>query len=175
MRGVATTILLALLAGGCSTITPAPPVQRQVVSPNGEPLGRAESATRCEERLGAWFDRTDRDRDGRLSESEWQADADAWFARIDADRDGFATVGELTLIRRVLDPAESPPPSQVASRGRIVTVIDRSPDPVMAADTNLDFRVSTAEFRLLGEKRYALKAREGAPDRTTILAECRRY
>lgn len=175
MRGVATTILLALLASGCSTINPAPPVQRQVVSPNGEPLGRAEGAARCEERLEAWFQRVDHDRDARLSENEWLADADAWFARIDADSDGFASVNELTLIRRTLDPAEPAPPPQTASRGRSPTIIDRSPDPVMAADTNLDFKVSAAEFRLLSEKRYALKAREGAPDRVIITAECRRY
>lgn len=175
MRGVATTILLALLVGGCSTISPAPPVQRQIVSPNGEPLGRAEGTTRCEERLEAWFLRVDQNRDGRLSENEWLADADAWFVRIDADRDEFVTVSELTLIRRSIDPAEPAPPSQTASRGRSPTIIDRSPDPVMAADTNLDFRVSAAEFRLLSEKRYALKAREGAPDRMIIMAECRRY
>lgn len=175
MRGVATTILLVLLTSGCSTIGPAPPVQHQIASPNGEPLGRAEGTARCEERLEAWFQRVDHDRDGRLSENEWLADADAWFARIDADRDGFATVSELTLIRRSLDPAEPAPPPQTVSRGRSPTIIDRSPDPVMAADTNLDFRVSTAEFRLLSEKRYALKAREGAPDRMIIMAECRRY
>lgn len=175
MRGVATTILLGLLAVGCSTISPAPPAQRQVISPNGEPLGRAVSATQCEERLGVWLDRADRDRDGHVSEDEWLADADAWFARVDADGDGFITVNELTLIRRSLDPAEPAAPSQTASRGRNQTVIDRSPDPVMAADTNLDFRVSAAEFRLLSEKRYALKARDGTPDRAVILAECRRY
>ncbi|MFN4163933.1 MAG: hypothetical protein ACK4GK_05120 [Ferrovibrio sp.] len=175
MRGVATTILLVLLTGGCSTISPAPSLQRQIVSPNGEPLGRAESTARCEERLEAWFQRVDQNRDGRLSDNEWLADADAWFARIDADRDGFATVSELTLIRRSLDPAEPAPPPQTVRRGRSPTIIDRSPDPVMAADTNLDFRVSAAEFRLLSEKRYALKAREGAPDRMIIMAECRRY
>ncbi|MFN4277949.1 MAG: hypothetical protein ACK4FJ_16770 [Ferrovibrio sp.] len=104
----------------------------------------------------------------------WPADADAWFTRVDADRDGFVTVNELTLIRRSLDPTEPVPASRTASRGRRTTIIDRSPDPVMAADANLDFRVSAGEFRLLSEKRYALKAREGAPDRMIVMAECRR-
>lgn len=183
MRGVYLAILLAVLASGCTRPQPGQPAQQAVVSPNGEPLGRAGHAAACEDLLGAWFARADHDRDGRLSEAEWIADSDAWFGRADVDRDGFVTVSELTLLRRSLEPAGSgqpqgnpasnPPGNPRDSRSR--TVIDRSPDPVMAADANLDFRVSVAEARLLSERRYALKARDGAVERGAILSDCRRY
>jgi hypothetical protein len=183
MRGVYLAILLAVLASGCTRQQPGHPVQLAVVSPNGEPLGRAGDATACEELLGNWFSRADRDHDGRLSEAEWLADSDTWFGRADADHDGFVTVSELTLLRRSLEPAGSGQPqgnSPGNSPGnprdtRSRTVIDRSPDPVMAADTNLDFRVSAAEARLLSERRYALKARDGAVERGAVLSDCRRY
>lgn len=177
MRGVYLAILLAMLASGCSRSSSGPPAPRAVISPNGEPLGRADNPARCEELLGTWFSRTDHDHDGRLSDAEWLADAEGWFSRADTDRDGFVTVSELTAIRRVTEPAEPEQPRpQPGPRGdRSRQIIDRAPDPVMAADTNLDFRVSLAEFRLLSEKRHGLKSREGAPDRASILADCRRY
>ncbi|WP_300302397.1 hypothetical protein [Ferrovibrio sp.] len=174
MRGVYLAILLAMLASGCSRPPAGQPAQRSVISPNGEPLGRTDNPARCEELLGAWFASTDRDNDGRLSDAEWLADAEGWFRRVDADRDGFVTVSELTAIRRVTEP-EQPPPQPGPRGDRNRQIIDRAPDPVMAADTNLDFRVSPAEFRLLSEKRHGLKSRDGAPDRASILADCRRY
>ncbi len=171
MRDLYAVLLLAVSTAACSVANAPPQGQRMVVSPNGEPLGHADTMAGCEDRLAAWFARTDHDRDGRLSEREWLMDSEAWFGRADADRDGFVTVSELTLLRRELEPA-APPPTPVRGRGQ--SVIDRSPDPVMAADTNLDFRVSAAEFRLLSEKRYILKTRNGEPDRAAIAEECRR-
>jgi len=172
MRRLYVILLLAVSTAGCSIANAPPQGQRMVVSPNGEPLGRADNVALCEDRLSTWFARTDRNHDGRLSEREWLMDSETWFGRADADRDGFVTVSELTLLRRELEPAAPPP---APARGRGQSLIDRSPDPVMAADTNLDFRVSAAEFRLLSEKRYVLKTPNGEPDRAAIAEECRRW
>jgi len=174
MYRICAVMLLALVAGACSRPQPGRPLQQAVVSPHGEPLGRAGSAAACNELLAAWIARVDRDRNGEISQAEWMADAEAWFSRADSDQDGFVTVSELTALRRSLEPAEAAPPSN-SRDPRIRPVIDRSPDPVMAADTNLDFRVSQAEFRLLSEKRYALKARGSVVDRDSVLADCRGF
>ena len=138
-------------------------------SPNGEPLnGGTLGHPSCAEAIDQWFDRTDIDHDGFLTRVEFLADARTQFGRMDLDHDGFITSDELSafrqpftetrsdLLERQAKPAEAgqpnhrgshrdrdanaPPPRPSGTRPR------SAPDPVMSADTNLDFKVSLGEF-----------------------------
>lgn len=135
-------------------------------TPTGEPLGRAQ----CAHAASAWFVRTDSDRDGGLSGAEFSADAGAVFARLDRDADGFVTPDELQKARMpFFDQGGEPeqpqrprgsggmgggrPPAGGDMGGDMPTREGKSGgagsgslDPVMTADSNLDFKVSRAEF-----------------------------
>ncbi|MCA1909489.1 MAG: hypothetical protein LDL39_14115 [Magnetospirillum sp.] len=139
---------------------PAPGPERPqalplINTPTGEPLGRAQ----CPHAASAWFVRTDSDRDGGLSRAEFSTDAGAVFARLDRDTDGFVTPDELQKARMPFFDQGGQPEQPQRPRGSGVMGGDMparegknggggagSPDPVMTADSNLDFKVSRAEF-----------------------------
>lgn len=149
-RRFAPLLLIGLIATACSGRPERPAPTPPLYSPVGEYL-TATRGTACTEVLERWFDRVDVNRDGRFDAAERQAEAARLFALFDADRDGFVTPQELLAARRATAPAEpAPDPAAVRRRGRN---IDTSPDPVMAADVNLDFRVSRAEFEAHVERR----------------------
>ena len=142
-------------------------------SPNGEPLtGGALGHPSCTEALGQWFDRSDSDYDGSLTRAEFLADARTQFGRMDLDHDGFITSDELSTFRQPFtetrhEPRErqakppdagqpnhhgshrdrdaNPPGGSGAPRSSGAQP-GSTPDPVMSADTNLDFKVSLDEF-----------------------------
>lgn len=141
-RRFAIVALLALTVA-CSGRPERPVPTLPLYSPVGEYLP-VPRGTACAEALERWFERVDTNRDGRFDAAERQAEAARLFAAFDGDRDGFVTPQELLSARRATSPAE--PPSDPAAARRRGRSIDTSPDPVMAADLNLDFRVSRAEF-----------------------------
>ena len=147
-----------------------------VYSPNGEPLsGGAMGRLSCVEAIAAWFDRVDANHDGIVDLNELLADARVQFARMDLDNDGAIYPSELLTFRSTYQgPArrtnnvgvpDSPAEVNAGEMARlkamgyaagIVTaddpykkkyeaVADVS-DPVMSADTNLDFKVTLDEF-----------------------------
>lgn len=154
-------------------------------SPNGEPLGRAV----CADALTVWFGRVDANHDGSLSTAEFLNDSDTQFARLDRDHDGFITADELLELRRPFllqdqpderrpkggsgggfsgGPGGGPPgggPGGGAppggSSGSARGTSGQDVDPVMTADTNLDFKVSPTEFRHRAEEEFAHLDRDG--------------
>lgn len=175
-------VAMAVILSACDTMggfgmsdRPRPPQQHMISSPNGEPLGYASDRSRCEALLAEWFSAADTDRNGQLSDAEMYADAVRWFRRADADRDGAITVEELTALRRTI-PAPGAAPQQPERRTRAErdALVVREPDPVMAADINLDFRVSEAELLAMAGRRYATLSRHGSVDRAAVMAECER-
>jgi hypothetical protein len=169
-------LLLALLSG-CSMGPDRPPESQLISSPNGEPLGAVPDIARCEALLATWFNGADTNRDGQLSQSELEADAERWFRRADADGDGFVTVTELTAIRQPMEPPPPPrmirrsgPPSPFPDTSDLV--VRREVDLVMAADVNLDWRVSRDEFMAATARRYATATRRGPYNRAVAVADC---
>lgn len=153
---------------------PRPVEQYLIASPNGEPLGYASDHQHCEALLTGWFATADANRDGQVSDSEMYSDAVRWFRRADSDGNGAITVEELTLLRQGLTGRPEAAPQQGRSRAERDRPVVREPDPVMAADINLDFRVSEEELLAMAGRRYAALTRRGAADRTAVLADCDR-
>lgn len=172
---VISAILLALL-GGCGFGSERPAGAQLISSPNGEPLGAVNDTVRCETLLAEWFAAVDTNRDGLLSQAELESDALRWFLRADTDGDGFVTVTELTALRRPLEP---PPAPRMVSRGPASPfrddrnlIVHRELDLVMAADVNLDWRVSREEFMAATVRRYATATRREPYNRTVAMADC---
>lgn len=145
---LAVTLAVTACSGRPERPAPTPPLY----SPVGEYLP-VPRGTNCPDVLERWFERVDGNRDGRFDAAERQVEAARLFATFDADRDGFVTPQELLAARRAGAPAPAEPAPESASPRRRGRNIDTSPDPVMAADLNLDFRVSRAEFEAHVERR----------------------
>jgi Ca2+-binding EF-hand superfamily protein len=169
----AAAALLSLLAVACAGRPERPAAPRPVYSPLGEYLVTPRG-TSCTDALQRWFDRVDSNRDGRFDATERQAEAARLFAAFDADRDGFVTPQELLAARRAAAPAAAEPPPESAAPRRRGRNIDTSPDPVMAADLNLDFRVSRTEFDQHVERRLqaADTGRHGYLSKADLPALC---
>jgi Ca2+-binding EF-hand superfamily protein len=67
----------------------------------GEPF-RANS--RDDDTLADWFEQADKNRDGRLTLEEMQADADRFFALLDVNHDGEIDPDEITRYENVVAP-----------------------------------------------------------------------
>ncbi|MCF4165219.1 hypothetical protein L2U69_06150 [Zavarzinia compransoris] len=129
---------------------PAPPVTTLA----GRVLGTGADAD-CPALTAAWLAEADGtgNRDARLQQAEAQADADRLFTAIDANGDGFLTAVEIGAYRAKTAPAahpatpDRPPPGGGQARDGYHDLARRGlPDPVMAADVGLDFKVSRAEM-----------------------------
>lgn len=123
--------------------------------------------------VAAWFAAADGDKDGKLSLEEFEKDAGAFFARLDVNKDGYVNSPENTAYETKiapeitrLDPRVTQPKNfraqhdpnlgvdQDPTKGRYQKSIQgasqysliNEPQPVRAADANVDFRVSNAEW-----------------------------
>ncbi len=180
--------LLCLLAGCGSLIGGGAERDLPVDSPNGEPLsGGPLGKVSCDLALSGWFDRVDTNRDGAIDGSEFDADAMRQFAAMDSDKDGYLTPPELSIYRAPYRP--EPRTRQRRDRNERRSFWDWSkdddelgdlprnnlPDPVMAADTNLDQRVSLAEFRAYARRKFAMLDidRDGKLSRDEVRRLCK--
>lgn len=130
---------------------------------SGEPL-IAESGRSCAGAQSDWLERADANKDGFVDLAEAKADAKRFFAAVDADRNGVLTPNELTDYRVKTYPAEyrrsiagplPPTSAPVKTPGgtemqdpekRRYLLTPAVTDLVMAADADLDFRVSESEL-----------------------------
>jgi len=158
------------------------PTSRHLYSPNGEPLnGGPLGQPSCEEAMKRWFDRVDTNQDGVIDRNEYLADAGRQFAAMDIDKNGVITSDELSRYRATYDTASVPGPAADASQssaqgapnqrgaqrkqggaqprnspsegGRTKFDTDE-PDPVMAADVHLQFKVTLADFLSYAEREF---------------------
>ena len=166
MRFTITFLLLALPAAALSQ----PPAGSLFLSPMGEPF-------RGDEAVGRWFAAADRDGDGALTLPEMRQDAARFFAALDGDADGEIEPAEIARYENEL------PEIQVGlqmrgsgfgdwrgrgSRRRPVPVYDEGiegagryaflniPQPVIAADVDMNRGVSRDEFERAAGQRFLL-------------------
>lgn len=149
-----------------------PPATGLFLSPMGEPYRSAA------DNIGAWFAAADGDGDGVLTQAELRRDAARFFALLDSDRDGELEPGEIARYEN-----EVAPEVQVGlqmrgsgfgdwrgagSRRRRVAMFDEGiqgagryaflniPQPVIAADSDMNRGVSGGEFEQAAGERFAL-------------------
>ncbi|WP_165837562.1 EF-hand domain-containing protein [Zavarzinia aquatilis] len=131
---------------------------------SGQPLVDDPSSG-CSAAQSRWVEQADTNKDGAVDLAEAKADARRFFAEVDTDRNGLITPVELTDYRKKTYPAEYrrsiagplPPTSNAPMKTpggtevqdperRRYLLTPATSDLVMAADADLDFRVSLDEL-----------------------------
>jgi hypothetical protein len=131
----------------------------------------------------AWIAAADSNRDGRISREEMVADADRFFARLDGDGNGHLTPDEVARYEQEVAPEASlyagrREPEAGRRRGGLFSAGETAgyagpigagrfawlniPEPVAAADADVDRVVTAAEFREAAGRRFDMLA-AGAP------------
>ncbi len=160
--------------------------QQQVFfSPSGQPF-RAKLGEPYP--IAQWFAQADTDHDGKISHDEFVADAVAFFQKLDTNHDGYISSPETTryesdiapeithMDQRIQQPRiikqeadDHPADPDMPNGGKYVKqilgaaqygLIDE-PQPIRAADSNLDFRVSMDEWLAATEDRFKVLDRNG--------------
>ena len=151
-------------------------------SPSGQPFRAAAGQPYP---VTAWFAHVDTDKDGKISHDEFMADATAFFNTLDTNHDGYIGSSENSAYENKvapeiqnMDPRIKQPKNYVAqsddsgsdpTAGRYqkqivgasqYSLIDE-PQPVRAADSNLDFRVKIDEWQTASNQRFTILDRNG--------------
>lgn len=185
MRRIA-PVLLALIGGaampaGGAPPPPAPPIYPHLfISPSGEPFrGKGD-----EDQMLRWFRQADRDHDGRVSPSEFAADAQRFFRLLDQNGDGAIAGAEIDRYEYDIAPeisglrpegAKSDGPARpqpaakrpdkktrkaMAARASLqgasrYGILD-IPEPVTSPDADMNGRVTSGEYLAAINQRFAL-------------------
>lgn len=191
MRGIATLLMVAALGlGGCSSTPKDAAVKDKqfrfmvhegpggvLYSPNGEPLtGGPLGSPTCIEAQTKWFGLVDSNHDGVIDATEFTEDARIQFNRMDRDHDGAIYPSELLsyrepfqigLKRQQIEEAEQ----EDAKKKKQTADIS---DPVMSADSNLDFKVTQDELIAQAQDMFKVidTNHNGKLEKSEILATC---
>ncbi|HET7709894.1 MAG TPA: hypothetical protein VFK50_10255 [Sphingomicrobium sp.] len=159
------------------------------ISPMGEPF---RSRAAGDDTLARWFAQADSNADGALIEAEMEGDAARFFATLDLDSDQqilppelvsyeWQTAPDVQVNARWRVPRGEGPSARKAGRqsgydpqglqGAARYALLNIPQPVAAADSDLDRSVTADEFRRAAAHRFALL--DTNKDRRLDLAELR--
>ena len=163
-------------APGCG-----PPYARVYIAPMGEPV-RTDGFT---DPMKVWFDRADVDHDGKLTLAELQADSDRFFTTLDKDRSGELDPQEMSDYENIVAPeiklyqpgqdkrprtGEQRHAAKQAARSRAnydapygagLWASLNIPEPIAAADYDLNRGISRAELAQAAANRWPLLDRQG--------------
>lgn len=149
--------------GGYTPQAGGPPHGRAFISPMGEPF----HGTPTVDGLTTWFQQADRNHDGSITLDEMKLDAQRFYDTLDANHDGQIDPDEIDHYESVIAPevrsgvgfggADIDDEATGGAALGLLTI----PEPVTAADTNLDRGVSAQEFQTAAEKRFGLLDRDG--------------
>jgi hypothetical protein len=145
-------LLLALFAAPLAGMaqTRPPPV---FISPSGEPFRPAAGAP---EPFDAWFAQADANHDGRIDRGEFRADAGRFFQRLDTDHDGVIDGFEVGAYEKSVAPELNIDGQGFAGRGGATVALLSEPEPVSGADTDLNSRITQAEWLAAADRRFDL-------------------
>lgn len=154
-------LLIAALAAAQPAAPPHFTRGRTFISPMGEPFRSGDGLT-------TWFNTADQNRDGNVTLIEFQKDAERFYQTLDTNHDGEIDPDEIDHYETVVAPevrtgnsfnASENTDDEATGGGRLglLTI----PEPVTAADSNLDRGVSLHEFITAAEKRFQLLDRDG--------------
>jgi hypothetical protein len=180
--------MLAIVTAEPEPITVVGSAWAPFISPMGEPF-RSRAAN--DDTLARWFRGADTNADAGLSQAEMEADATRFFATLDGDVDRQILPEELVVYESQIAPeiqvnarwrdsrgegkstrrerrsGYDPRGLQGAARYTLLNI----PQPVAAADTDLDRAITIAEFQRAAAHRFRLLDRNG--DQRLGLAELR--
>lgn len=163
-------------ASGCG-----PPFARVYIAPMGEPV-RTDGFT---DPMRKWFDQADTDHDGKLTLAELQADSDRFFTTLDKDRSGELDPQEMSDYENIVapeiklyQPGQDKRPrtgqqrhaAKAAARSRAnyeapygagLWASLNIPEPIAAADYDLNRGISRAELAQAAVNRWPLLDRQG--------------
>lgn len=177
-------LILFLAAAAAQAASSTPAVQprhygRLFISPMGEPF-------RGEDPLADWFNQADHNHDGFLTVDEMQQDADRFFLTLDSDHDGEIGPDEITRYETEIVPQVRGEPEDLyakniaggddqgadgegyeddsgyigngtgAPQGAGSFGLLNIPEPVSAADLDLNRGVSREEFHKVAGQRFLL-------------------
>jgi hypothetical protein len=158
-------------APGCG-----PPFAKAYIAPMGEPV-RTDGFT---DPMRTWFDRADANHDGRLTLAELQADSNRFFTTLDKDRSGELDPQEMSEYENVVAPeiklyqAGQDRKPRTGAQRHAAKVAARSradyeapygaglwsslniPEPIAAADYDLNRGISRAELAQAAANRWPL-------------------
>ncbi len=128
------------------------------ISPAGKPFHAAPGQPYP---VAAWFAEADLNHDGRLTREEFLADAAAFFAVLDLNKDGEIDGVELSQYEEKIAPELLPPLQPGEGRkaadpllGAGAYGLANEPEPVSAADTNFNGRITAPEFAAAADRRF---------------------
>lgn len=169
-----TTLAAVLAMAQAASAFAADQPENLFISPAGQPFTAPASKPYP---IVDWFNAADKNKDGKLSKDEHRADAEIFFADLDRNKDGFIAGIEVTIYERYYVPEilslgaaqtglirvnmqidDSLPGDDSggnkkqrqrlnSTQGAVFFSLFREPQPVRAADRNLDYKVSLQEFR----------------------------
>jgi hypothetical protein len=167
---LAAILALSPAAGEAAKLPPCQPKKAQIfMSPMGEPF-RAGANDPYPSVL--WFAQADADHDGKLTRAEMLADADRFFARLDVNHDGEIIPTENRVyedeiapeIRSQVGREDNPLDfSKPVKRNKRAPIMPEGagrwsslpiPQPVIAADSDMNRGISRAEFRAAANERF---------------------
>jgi hypothetical protein len=141
---------------------------RDFISPMGEPFRSETDLSGAE----MWFRKADANGDGRITREEFRGDAARFFATLDTDHDHVIgpieldhyendIAPEIKVMTTYGDPSkvkvdsdgnvtDAPYPTRLGA-GRFSYIA--APEPVLAADTNMDRGVTALEFQQAADQR----------------------
>lgn len=167
-----TALIVALAFPLLVPAAPAAAQQRRVfISPMGQPFHGSDQAPDPER---AWFAAADANADGAITRAEFQADAARFFATLDRGHDGEIDPDDIENYENAIAPevrsgdggARIIAPSSDSEGGAKMPAYDASrlgaarfsyfdlPEPVTAADRNLNRGVDAREFADAADKRF---------------------
>jgi Ca2+-binding EF-hand superfamily protein len=150
--------------GQSGSVTFHAPDRHAFISPMGEPFHVPGG-----DGLTAWFQQADRNHDGSITLDEMKLDAQRFFETLDTNHDGELDPDEVTHYETVVAPevrtgtgfggVTQSSDDEATGGGRLglLTI----PEPVTAADTNLDRAISAQEFQTAATTRFALLDHNG--------------
>jgi hypothetical protein len=177
-------IVLALIVPAAAAAQPQAPVGLHgslFLSPMGQPFRSGDPAA---DNAGAWFAAADRERDGALTLDELREDAARFFATLDTDRDGEIGPAEMARYENEVAPevqvglqmrgsavGESLGRREQRRRGRVAVYAEgiegagryaflNIPQPVIAADFDMNRGVSREEFGRAADQRFQMLDRD---------------
>ena len=158
-----------------------PPAPTLFISPSGQPFRAAADEPYP---VAKWFAQANTAHDGKLTRAEFRADAEAFFHVLDENHDGIIDGFEVndyeqTVVPEIMGAYSGGPtsggrggrgrgggpgsngrpgaPSAGANavlQGAAVYGLLNEPEPVTAADTRLDGRITLAEFLAAADRRF---------------------